>query len=275
MTSVDIVSDLHEDYWNLDLPLSYPCGSRRHKPFKIIPSPDTDILIVAGDIADDITVAWNYLVLWAKKYKTVLYVDGNHEHTSIIPKLFSPQEIADYITRKGKEENIKNIFYLPIQPFIINKTVFIGISGWWNYCEGKSIQTYTAWLCKWLPYLREEDGLIFRTNVIKQASHDYQYLCEVLNLVREYPDINKIVIVTHTVPIRSFSQKDYLPTELNGLMKGILKNKKTRKMITHWIFGHTHAQHDKIEKGITFLCHPRGRPDDFNRENYKQLNKII
>ena len=39
--------------------------------------------------------------------------------------------------------------------------------------------------------------------------------------------------------------------------------------LKYWLFGHTHYKiHNKINN-TEFICNPRGRPDDFNRENYE------
>ena len=47
----------------------------------------------------------------------------------------------------------------------------------------------------------------------------------------------------------------------------MFKNIKSKK-IKYWLFGHTHYDiNDKIND-IKYICNPRGRPDDFNRENY-------
>jgi metallophosphoesterase superfamily enzyme len=43
------------------------------------------ILIVAGDICDDLNDSINYLDHISQYYDKVLYVDGNHEHISQYP----------------------------------------------------------------------------------------------------------------------------------------------------------------------------------------------
>ena len=44
----DLVSDVHIDYWDIRLPLKYPCGSRKHAPCQLTPM--SNILVVAGDV---------------------------------------------------------------------------------------------------------------------------------------------------------------------------------------------------------------------------------
>ena len=58
--NIDIVSDLHIDHWSNDISCKYPYGVKKHFPLNVIKS-DSDYLIVAGDISDDINLSVNYL----------------------------------------------------------------------------------------------------------------------------------------------------------------------------------------------------------------------
>ena len=83
-------------------------------------------------------------------------------------------------------------------------------------------------------------------------------------------NIKTIVIVTHTVPPNKFSES---PTVVNSLFQKLFQ--VTHKL-KYWFFGHTHQQHDLIdtENDIRFISHPRGRPEDFDREEYN-VKKIM
>ena len=84
----------------------------------------------------------------------------------------------------------------------------------------------------------------------------------VIPLYNEDESINDIILVTHSVGHHSFKVVDK-STDYNTMFKNI-KSKK----IKYWLFGHTHYDiNDKINN-IKYICNPRGRPDDFNRENY-------
>ena len=79
MYFLDLVSDLHIDQWDSNLPNLYPCGEVKNFPFQwngIVKSP---YLIVAGDISDDLDLSLSYLDNISKYYKKILFVDGNHE----------------------------------------------------------------------------------------------------------------------------------------------------------------------------------------------------
>ncbi len=90
---MDIVSDLHIDQWNSGNPFmvvaDFPI------PWKLI-SNRSPILIVAGDISDDITESLSYLRKLRRYYKKIVYIDGNHEHLSVYPELLNTNEIKKY-----------------------------------------------------------------------------------------------------------------------------------------------------------------------------------
>ena len=57
-------------------------GSFKHSPLKIVPSENANIIIIAGDISDDMDMTVNWLNDISSNYETILLVDGNHEHVS-------------------------------------------------------------------------------------------------------------------------------------------------------------------------------------------------
>lgn len=254
MTSVDIISDLHQDYWDMRLNFTSPSsGDRSHAPFDLVPTPGVDTLIVAGDISDDMALSLAYLKIWKLRYKHVLFVDGNHEHKHVMPRLYSSHTIGNEM----KKPEYKGIFYLPTKPFMINHTAFIGISGWWNYYGGKG-----------------EDDKNLKVRIIQQASLDCAYLKQMLYHLEINTHIERIVVITHAVPTKSCTHPEYIGREYNGLMQEIIDSGEYKKL-THWIFGHTHTRYNKTENGIKLVCNPRGTPGDYGRVFYKQETLVI
>jgi len=245
MTSIDIISDLHQDYWDMRYNL---IKDQYHAPFTINPTPGTDILIVTGDVSNDMTLTLEYLKYWKRKYKFVLFVDGAKEHTQ---KLHSVKEIANEM-----EKPIYNgIYHIPSHPFIINRIAIIGISGWWNYHANSNTN----------------DSTEFKIKIIRKASIECSYLKYILGHLENNKNVERVVVMTHAVPTKSCSQPENIGHQLNGLLQEIIDNGYYKKL-THWIFGNTHVSHDKTEKGIRLICNPRGMPFDFGRVNYAQLN---
>ena len=64
---IDFITDLHIESWDTSLPYKYQLGNRKNIKFKSKPS--SDILIVAGDVSDDINLSINYLNKLSKNYQ--------------------------------------------------------------------------------------------------------------------------------------------------------------------------------------------------------------
>lgn len=88
-------------------------------------------------------------------------------------------------------------------------------------------------------------------------------------------NIKDIIIITHTVPKKELAIESDLEIEttfqLQSYASELLKVSSKVKM---WIFGHTLFEFDVNIDGVRYICHPRGRPEDFDREKYS-FKKII
>lgn len=265
---IDIVSDLHIEQWDNSIINKYPSGEIKNFPYKF-PNKKSDILIIAGDISDDINISLDYVNQLSMIYQNVLFIDGNHEHTLKYPKLYSNNEIYD-MTKKLNE----NIFYLPKSNYKINNTVILGVCGWWDYnnCDINSIKDNLNYFEGWINHFKEDDNLEFIDNVIKKSRDEYKYLKYCIDIYNNDDNIKNIILVTHTIPLFEFLKNDNVENSnkksngCNSKLKEIIDN---NKKISHWIFGHTHEQIELEYKNIQFICHPRGRPQDYNREKYK------
>lgn len=250
---IDIVSDLHVDYWT-----EYPYIWDANK--------NADNLIIAGDIADNLLLVGNELKNACCIYRYVLYVDGNHESTHCCHDLNNANE---YISRYMKD--YKNFINLSYEDFVCPDTnwVIVGRSGWWDFkiCEpeisvSKSIAKFdTCWN-------KEVDTETIVSNIIKKAHEDVRYL---ESKTSEYNDRN-ICVVLHTVPLKELVSDTY-PSDLdlsghygNSEMKHVI----SKKNVKCCVYGHNHDAKKMIKiNDKTFINNARGRPNDFNRTLYK------
>ena len=261
---VDIISDLHIDQWDTKLENKFPCGEVLHFPYKFENS-KSKILIIAGDISDNLDLTIDYLDKLSKttKYSKILFVDGNHEHVYAHPNLYSKK----FIYEKIKKLNNKKIVFLPLQPFKINKTMIIGCNGWWDYNkknQNEIIKNY-SYFDGWMPHLNKEDAKDYIQNVLQTADDDYEFLNILINDYKKDDNIEKIIVVTHTLPSKYLlNKKKEIGTHLNHKLTDLLSQKK----ISHWIFGHTHDSFECKINNIHYICNPRGRPEDLNRKIY-------
>ncbi len=269
---LDIMSDLHIDQWSKEYENKYPCGEVKEYPLKIEKS-DSEYLIVAGDISDSLDESLKYLNKLSNNYKKILFVDGNHEHVHKYPKLYDKKEIKKLI-------NNDKLVYLADEPYRIDNILFIGSCGWWDYNESdkESKEKCVNYFDDWIPEFTLDENIEFIENVIKKSEEEYIYLKKNLEKYEKDNTIERIVIVTHTVPKKEYcnpSDGELLSsfvTEYNTKYRELLSCKK----LTHWIFGHTHQEWEEKDNdcNIQFICNPRGRPEDFDRIRY-QVKKLI
>ena len=262
----ELMSDLHIDYWDHKLKTNTPCGSIKTFPQKLEEKLDT-ILVIAGDISDSLHKSLSYLDLISKYYKEILFVDGNHEHTDIYPKLYT----IEYINNEIKKLNNDKIRYLPKNDYILGNTVFIGACGWWDFNDDDDL-TFNSqsenYFKEWIPEFREKETRLFNQNVLERSKLEFEILKNKISLYENNDDIDDIIIVTHTVPLIKYCN-GYTDTDINMKLSGLCKNSMKLKT---WIFGHTHSYFDDIYKDIKFICNPRGRPDDFDRIEYNGIS---
>ena len=270
MNSVDVVSDLHIEHWDPkfkhiqqnddDYVVNYP--------FKV--TPFSDILVVAGDVVDNIDDAIKYLNELSKNYTYILFVDGNHEHYSIYPKLITDNEID----AKFKENNNKKLVFLTKNPFMYDGHVFVGCNGWWDFNDSqffmnKSVKKYSDYFGLTLD---EAKSLV--KSIYKTGHEQIKNLETIIKKYEKDKSVKSITIVTHSVPLKKYTSYNY-PCEMNTHYSKLLKYSK----IKHWIFGHTHSTfHDfdySDENNIKYICNPRGRPNWGMRVNYNPISALL
>ena len=246
MAQFDYVSDLHIDYWDPKWKTSFmSCGLIKNRPLdwkkmKV----KSDVLVVAGDVSDNLEFTIKYLKSLRKYYKKILFVDGNHEHVYRYPRLYS----NNYIYKKFK--GIKNIHYIPEEDFVIGKTVFIGFCGWWNYSQGKEKSKSKKF--------SEKD----KESIIRKAKLQAEKLNKKIKKYQRNKNIDDIVIVTHTIPNSKFAR--YINTDSNSFFEELELGNKVKR----WVFGHVHTRGIYDFGNIKFLINCRGRPDDNIKEPY-------
>ena len=235
MVQFDYVSDLHIDHWHEEYSSLTPLGLTKNFPMKW-KNIKSEILIIAGDVSDDLELTYQYIVGVIKPhYKKIFFIDGNHEHNL---KMYSHAQIF----RKFQDQ--EDIHYLPLDEVIIGDTVFLGYCGWWDFSQSKEINNYKNYERARLEFF------LLRGKLIKYQKDS---------------KIKEIVIVTHTVPLPRFvREKDY---DYNSNFIEFTQKKYSK--IKRWVFGHAHQFYDLNLHGIDYLSNPRGRPEDFNREKYQ------
>jgi len=270
MIRFDYVSDLHVDYWDKN----YWPGKSKRKNFPLDwKNKKSDILVVAGDVSDDIKVSFKYLENLKQYYPIILFIDGNHEHYSRYPDLIPTTDIKPP----------DGIHYLRQKDYIVGKSVFIGTCGWWDYGRYQDPEKVEQTIGAQKGYnqgMGKMEHKHLAGNTIRQSKKDYQYLIDKLKKYSKNSEINEIIIVTHTVPQLEFSRVP--ATDYNSYLSVLSDQLLQEYCVSRWVFGHNHQsfqkevirqnplppRHSQSPKSIHYLSNPRGRPDDWNREVY-------
>ena len=153
-------------------------------------------------------------------------------------------------------------------------TVFVGFSGWWDYDKRSenSINEGLKYFENWIPKISNSEvgSRAFIENVIEKSEEQQRQLYRILDYYEEHEEIKNVVIVTHTIPLSQFALgsdgKQETSFQLQSNSRDLVDGRF--KKLSKWIFGHTHNQFDKVVNNVHFIAHPRGRPEDFNREEY-------
>jgi predicted phosphodiesterase len=242
----DLISDLHNNWWPAEQQIDFR-------------GLGTSLLaVVAGDVCQSWEETHDFLRMLGKHYRHVLYVDGNHEHNGHGNMHVSCGNFQDRL------QGMNNLTYLHKCSIVLDDTAFIGCNGWWTYdfCEPE-LSRVDCW-----QYLLEQGANEFILNeTLLCAKEDAINVANQVQLFDKDPRINKIVIITHTSPLRRFR---YISENMhvahygragNSYMINSLQFNQNKK-VKAWCFGHCHHRVDETVNGIRFVCHPRGRPDD-------------
>ncbi len=144
-----VVADLHVDYWDDSFPNPYPCGTRRHHPLVWgKPNGEDAVLVVAGDVSDDMDTTVQYISSLTTFYNEVLFIDGNHESCVSYPDLLSDSDISS----KVRATHNANIHFLADGPFTKDGIAYVGRCGWWDYVK-EAEKENEEYFAEWMPHL--------------------------------------------------------------------------------------------------------------------------
>lgn len=242
--SFDLVSDIHVDHWDVELDWD---ALRRN-----------DIVIVAGDVADTIDRARQELERLAKAYKTVLYIDGNHEFCEEIYKGSGNTDGFDDRLRLAIAD-LPNVHFLKDGVFVLNGTAIIGRNGHWDYrlLEGVDVKEAEIDVAEKLALPAGSERIF--TQQARQDAADLKQLVKELN---ENPDIHSILVVTHTLP--SARLLPNLPavaphfSNLGNSEMATVLDADVHHKVRLWVFGHWHGVKDETIDHVHYVSNPRG-----------------
>lgn len=229
-------------------------------------------LVVAGDIANSLELTKVTIRDAAEVYEHVIFVDGNHEHYSNVK---NDRNVHDTMAELEEFANqITNVHYLRGTNFIlIDDVAFVGACSWYDFHFIPEHSNTMLAIDTWKKYSNDfhKKTIGFgswgntvwpRNLAIEQATA----MAKTVTLLQDDDRVNKIVIVTHTVPTSKgliWTEHDPVWNELNGAYGNsqmqLVWDADTKNKIIHSVYGHTHMHFDFYDHdGIRFICNPRG-----------------
>ena len=232
------ISDLHTDFvQNLHLVEQISQSSYKN-----------DILIVAGDIADNIEVIKRTLSLLRSRFKTVFYTPGNHElwvrneGCDSIEKLFRILRLCESLDVQTRPARVNNIWVVPMfswyDPAFDAEGTESELEGWADFH-----------FCKWPKEIQQVFKYFFSLNLPNIKCYD-----------------GPTISFSHFLP-----RIELLPSRGKLRFKGLpevagckILDSQIRELnsIIH-VFGHSHINWDCVIDGIRYvqnaLSYPRER----------------
>ena len=246
---IQIVSDLHIEYRNNDIP----------DPLNYI-TPTAAILVLAGDIGSfyKIDQLKKFLERLCPYFETVLYIPGNHEYYTI--QNCQNVSMIKLLNRLYEiEKSIENLYVLNQSSVIINNVCITGCTLWSNPMIN---------IPKFIVRIHGINNEIYK----KKFDNDLKYINKMINYCSERE--LKLVVITHYCPtyevLKEFKKIDKYVSLYTTELEDILYKQKVHT----WVCGHIHSNFDIITKnGTRVVGNQLGKPKDKINDFLK--NKVI
>lgn len=262
----DLASDLHINHY---------------APFRwdnVTPS-EADILIIAGDMSEDLEETADFLFDAKKYYKNVCYVDGNHDHYQINKASKDRKSVSENEQFLSDAANKDGWTYLVSTDLVLGDTAIIGNNGWYSWNTGDARYTEVDYRNAWKLYM--SDSRLIKFNTMEPnglAERDARILSDKVLKYDKDDTIKNIVCVTHTLPIFDVltvkKEKNSADVAWN-LLGGSFYNhymenvNELSQKVKLFCFGHTHYDHDVTKNHTRIVSHPKGYPGEPNSNSHR------
>lgn len=234
---IQIASDLHIE--------QLPAAVKERVPTVITPSPEADLLILAGDIHEG-TAAVDLFKDWPVP---ALYVPGNHE--------FYGQGWPGALEHMRRACQGTSITLLDKDDVVIDGIRFLGATLWTDFKINRNIPTETAMgaaQTQLLDYfkIKTQMGLLKAYNTRDEHHNARSWLKREL----EKPFAGKTVVITHHAPHPLSVHRRYVGDVLTGAFVSDLSD-----LLFHpdlWVHGHCHDGFDYQVGRSRVVSNPSG-----------------
>lgn len=240
MGNLAIISDLHVDinqFGEAELMLLW----------EVLQQKKITRLHLAGDTANKVDRCVAVAEFFAERLPTTFHF-GNHE-------------LAD-VTGEAMISHFPDVHFLNERYIPLNeKTVLLGINGWYDYqfSEEKDVKKIVRMKrLYWYDRLIERDGTDLEVN--DRVVEATRLLLDTLHKKKM-----NVILSTHFVPKKEFIVYQNAPYERWNQLNAFLGSASFGKLLDQYdnlqqvVFGHTHRRfEDKVLQGTTYSCRPFG-----------------
>lgn len=249
MTRIFAISDLHVDYrqnaqWLADLSRS---------------DFSDDVLILAGDLSDNLERIEKSIAALAERFTQVLYVPGNHDlwvlRDSNIETSFDKYHRVRAAVERGGGS---------LQSYRTGSTAIVPLLGWYDYSFGEpSEELQRRWMdyraCRWPEATTERDITAHFT---------------AMNEPVEQPEQPLVITFSHFMP-RLDLMPSFAPQKAKFLFPilgtGLLDPQIRRAGSSIHIYGHSHVNRRVLRDGVLYINNAFGYP----REGHIAAKKLL
>jgi predicted phosphodiesterase len=265
--NIQVVSDIHLEFYK-----SFP---------RIPPAPETEILVLAGDIGtlakEELLI--DFLTYCSANWSHVLYVPGNHElyhsrktHTGVMERL---REIT------GMFPNIHFLVNneIILEPRMTDLTgmrfpirfygtpLFPKITGEMSERMTDFEKIHTKDARGWTVPIKSDDW----NRELHEPQHEW--LMTELGKHKALKVNVPVVVITHYPPVRegtSHPRFSAEPTAMKQYFSGDLEEEITAVLLENSVVisGHTHYCYDFIRKGVRFVSRAMGYPNEVRESGF-------
>lgn len=229
-----------------------------------------DVLVIAGDVANNIGEELKVYRRAAKFFPHVVITDGNHLHYS---NANQKRTVEDTIASLAKQlpDNVHMLGHH--KPRIeLDGVHFVGCNGWYSFDVdgGDPIANRVRWMeemndCRNIGFDKIEQMPVW-DRAVADAELVHKALTEIRDEDAALTVPKPIVVLTHTAPHRDMvAWKDDLSWNrsnafyVNSHMQKVLES-PVGQQVTIWANGHTHHPKDMQVGRVYCICNPRGYP---------------
>lgn len=225
---------------------------------------DSDVIVIAGDFSGYEEVFKDLLNLYEDSGKPIVFVPGNHEYYG------SSRKTLDLLFKEFNEVH-PNIHVLIENDVIINDTLFIGSTGWWDGSGGPVTDSCKRGLNDFryiFDLLNEENE-----SGVKWGKQSYKFF-ETSLLQNIYNgSCDKVVCITHHMPSKRCIHPQFYGSPINTCFANDWEDLIEQFQPNLWVSGHTHSSYDFNIGKTRLVCNPQGYPSISQRMDNGQLEE--